>query len=222
MSVALAIEIQTARLDRVIADVLVTPFFACDRPLRGPAARADWRLCGRLSDHLQRGELTGEQGEAALLPTGGRIRAPLLLAVGLGPRSDFGEETLREVARSATERLLGLHSGIAGLALPSEAVSRINPHRAAGIVLEGVTGALSTRPSALRLRLVVTSEEAGRARSGLLEAASRLSSAELAIRVERSPDVPRHRPLASMPGTESPAGKPGSRVAPRGQRPRVL
>jgi hypothetical protein len=212
LSVALAVEIETARLDHVIADVLVTPFFACDRPLRGPAARADWRLCGRLSDHVQRGELTGEQGEAALLPTGGRMRAPLLLAMGLGPRSDFGEETLREVAGSATEKLLGLHSRIAGIALPGEAVSRLDIHRAAGLVLEGVTGALSKRPSALRLRLVVTPEEAGRARAALLETASRLSSTELAIRLERSPGARPHRRTASTPQPESPTAKPALRV----------
>ena len=113
MSVALALEIETERLDRVIADVLVTPFFACDRPLRGPAARADWRLCGMISDRLERAELTGELGEAAIFPTGGRMRAPLLLAIGLGPRPDFGEAALRELARGAARKLLGLRSGIA-------------------------------------------------------------------------------------------------------------
>ena len=219
MSVALAIEIQTARLDQVVADVLVTPFFACDRPLRGPAARADWRLCGRLAGHLERGELTGEQGEAALLPTGGRMRAPLLLAVGLGPRSDFGEETLRDVARSATERLLGLRSGIAGIALPGEAASRLDTQRAADLVLEGVTGALSEHPRALRLRLVVTPDEAGRTRAALLEAASRLSSTELAIRLERSPGPSPHRRTASTPQTESPTGKPTLRVKSLPRRP---
>ena len=214
MSVTLALEIETARLDRVIVDVLVTPYFACDRPLRGPAARADWRLCGVLSDRLQREELTGEQGEAALFPTGGRMRSPLLLAMGLGPRSDFGEEALREVARSATGRLLGLRSGIAGIAIPGETVSRLDTARAAGVVLEGVARALSERPSALRLRLVVMPEEAGRARSGLLETASRLSSSQLAIRLERSPGVPPDRRAISTPRTGPPAGKPASRVDP--------
>jgi hypothetical protein len=206
LSVALAIEIETARLEHVIVDVLVTPFFACDRPLRGSAARADWRLCGLLSARIQREELTGEQGEAALFPTGGRMRTPLVLAVGLGPRSDFGQETLREVARSATGRLLGLRSGIAGVALPAEAPSRLDTQRAAGLVLEGVAGALSARPSALRLRLVVTPEEASRARAGLLETASRLSSSELAIRLERSPGGPPHRRARPILQPGSPAG----------------
>ena len=210
MSVALAVEIETARLDHVSVDVLVTPFFACDRPLRGPAARADWRLCGLLSDRIRGEELTGRQGEAALFPTGGRMRTPLVLAVGLGPRSDFGEETLRAVARSAAERLLSLRSGIAGVALPGEAPSHLDAQLAAGLVLEGVTGALTRRPAALRLRLVVTPEEAGRARAGLLETASRLSSSELAIRLERPPGGLVHRRANPVLQAGSPAGKPAS------------
>ncbi len=137
MSVVLALEVETSSLEQVIADVLVTPFFSCDRPLRGPAARADWRLCGLLSERLQQEQLTGARGEAALMPTAGRMRSPLLLVIGLGPRSDFGEEALREVARSAAVRLLGLRSGIVGIALPGD--SRLAPrhlprdrHRARG------------------------------------------------------------------------------------------
>lgn len=209
---ALAIEIETARLDQVVVDVLVTPFFACDRPLRGPAARADWRLCGLLSNRLQRSALTGRRGEAALFPTGGRMRTPLLLAVGLGDRSDFGEETLREVVRSATEQLIGLRSGIAGIALPGETVLRLDTRSASGRMLEGIAGALSERASALRLRLVVTPEEAGRARAGLLEAASRLSSTELAIRLDRSPGAPPRGRAVFSPRRGVPAGKPAPRI----------
>jgi hypothetical protein len=212
LSVVLALEIETARLDQVIADVLVTPFFSCDRPLRGPAARADWRLCGLLSECLRREDLVGRQGEAALIPARGSMRSPILLVVGLGPRSDFGEEVLHEVIRSATLRVLGLRSGIVGIALPSDVASRLDTFRAAGAVLEGVAGVLSAHPSALRLRLLVPPEEAGRARSALLETASRLSSSELAIRLVQSPSI---RPLRSAVGTqrvESPAGETAPRV----------
>jgi hypothetical protein len=215
LSVVLALEIETERLDRVIADVLVTPFFACDRPLRGPAARADWRLCGMISDRLERAELTGELGEAAIFPTGGRMRAPLLLAIGLGPRPDFGEAALRELARGAARKLLGLRSGIAGIALPGETLSRIDAQRAASTFLEGVVEVLAAYPSALRLRLVVAPEESGRTRSGLLEAASSLSSSELAIRLERSSSAPPQRRSTLAAPTAAPAGRPASTVAPR-------
>jgi hypothetical protein len=190
----------------------VTLFFSCDRPLRGPAARADWRLCGLLSERLQREQLTGARGEAALIPTAGRMKTPLLLVMGLGPRSNFGEEALREVARSATARLLGLRSGIAGIALPGEVASRLDTSRAAGVVLEGVAGALSEHPSALRLRLVVPPEEAGRTRSGLLETAGGLSSSQLAIRLERSPGVASRRRAVPDHQVESSAGKSAPRV----------
>ncbi len=212
MSAALTLEIETVRPDQVIADVLAVFFFSCDRPLRGPAGRADWRLCGLLSELLLREELIGDQGEAALIPTGGRLRSPLLLAIGLGSRSDFGEETLREVARSAAARLLGLGAGVAGMALPGDAASRLGSSRAAAVVLEGIAAALRERSSALRLRLVVMPEEAGRVRSGLQETASRLSSSELAVHLERSPEVFPHRALAPSPGNGSPAGNPTSRA----------
>ena len=212
MSVVLALEIETSSLEQVIVDVLVTPFFSCDRPLRGPAARADWRLCGLLSERLQREQLTGARGEAALIPTAGRMKSPVLLAIGLGPRSDFGEEILREVARNAAERLLGLRSGIVGIALPGEAASRLDTSRAAGVVLEGVAGVLSEHPSALRLRLVVSPEEAGRTRSGLLETASRLSSSQLAIRLERSSGAPPYRRATPSQRARLPAGKSAPRV----------
>jgi len=212
LSVVLAVEIETSSLDQVIVDVLVTPFFSSDRPLRGPAARADWRLCGLLSERLQREQLTGARGEAALIPTAGRMRSPLLLVMGLGPRSDFGEEALREVARSATVRLLGLRSGIVGIALPGDAAPHLDTSRAAGVLLEGVAGVLSEHPSALRLRLVVPPEEAGRTRSGVLETASGLSSSQLAIRLQRTPGVPPHPRAIPAHRVETPAGKPAPRV----------
>jgi hypothetical protein len=204
--VALALEIETTRLDRVSVEVLVVPFFACDRPLRGPAARADWRLCGILSDRLERGDLTGEPGEAALLATGGRMRSPLLLAIGLGPRAEFGEETLRAVARTATRKLIGLRSGIAGLGLPAESVSRLDAQRAAGLILEGVAQALSERPSALRLHVVASQDEAGRVRAGLLETANRISGPELAVRLDHPRGDVLHRRGAATPTSRSPAG----------------
>jgi hypothetical protein len=146
------------------------------------------------------------------------MRAPLLLAVGLGTRSDFAAETLREVARSATERLLGLRTGIAGIALPAEAVSRLDSQIAAGLVLEGVTGALSEQPRALRLRLVVTPEEAGRARAALVEGARRLSSNEVVVRLERLAGGAPHQSPASMPRLEAPTGKPPPPIRSRPQR----
>ena len=39
----LSVDVISCAPERAEADALVTPFFESDRPLRGPAARADWR-----------------------------------------------------------------------------------------------------------------------------------------------------------------------------------
>ena len=77
-------------VDLVDLGELDLPFFADERPLRGAAGLCDWRLCGKLSQVLQRGRVTGALGEVTLVP--GRPRLPFdkLLLVGCGPGGDFG------------------------------------------------------------------------------------------------------------------------------------
>jgi hypothetical protein len=142
------------------------------------------------------------------------MRSPLLLAMGLGPRCDFEEGALREVAESATAKLLGLRSGVAGIALPGEAVLRLDAARATEVAIEGVARALFERPTALRLRLVVLPDEARQVRSGLLETASRLSDSRLSIRLDRFPRVPPDRRAPPAPRAEPPAGEPAPRPDP--------
>ena len=61
----------TARpLERVACDIAVAGFFTDERPLRGGAARADWRLCGGLSRRIESGDLSGKSGEAMLIGSG--------------------------------------------------------------------------------------------------------------------------------------------------------
>ena len=52
----------TLTLERVESDVAVAGFFTDERPLRGGAARADWRLCGGLSRRIESGDLSGRSG----------------------------------------------------------------------------------------------------------------------------------------------------------------
>ena len=90
MSAGLAIELETGPIERARVDLAIVGFSTTDRPLRGAAGRADWRLCGRLSRLIASGRIEGHAGEAALLPGGGGLRAPLLLALGLGPAGVAG------------------------------------------------------------------------------------------------------------------------------------
>ena len=76
MTVTWVIEMDDQPVERVRADLLVAPFFAGERPLRGAAGRLDWRLCGHLSEMLRRNAFDGAEGDLILVPTGASARAP--------------------------------------------------------------------------------------------------------------------------------------------------
>ncbi len=77
-----------------------------DRPLRGPAGRADWRMCGRISRHLLEGRFDGRRGENLLMGTSGRLVFPRLFLFGLGRLGDLDESGARRAASSAATVLL--------------------------------------------------------------------------------------------------------------------
>ena len=153
MSVTLPIEIHSGRLDHAEAEVIVAPFFESHRPLRGPAARVDWRLCGLLSDQLAEGRATGARGEAILLATGGRFRAPNVLAFGLGAKPGFSDRDLRVTGHDLLRRLGRLRIGRVALALPDEIMLGFPLEAATFAILRGVSDGLISQPIALHLQL---------------------------------------------------------------------
>jgi hypothetical protein len=105
-------------ITRVPAHVAVVVFFAGERPLRGAAGHADWRMCGALSRLIQRGRLSGAYGEAALVPASGGLRARWLLALGLGRPGELSAERAGEIARACVTRGLDLAAEVVALPLP--------------------------------------------------------------------------------------------------------
>lgn len=86
---------ELAKWEESGGDALVLTFFREDRPLRGAAGLADWRLCGRLSRLIKLGRVRGEAGESLLMPCGRRLPFRRILLFGLGPQRPFGEEIFR-------------------------------------------------------------------------------------------------------------------------------
>jgi hypothetical protein len=121
-------------------DALIVSFFNDERPLRGVAGLADWRLCGRISRLLRTGRLRGALGEVTLLPPAGK-RLPFgrLLLFGLGESdypAPFGEpeyrravKRLRDVAERAGARRYAVQP-------PGRATGLIAPRRALELWLE--------------------------------------------------------------------------------------
>ena len=85
-----------ARWDESKRDCLVLPVFKDDRPLRGAAGLADWRLCGRLSRLVKANKANGEAGETLMLPPGRRLPFSRILWFGLGESKGYSDERFRK------------------------------------------------------------------------------------------------------------------------------
>lgn len=85
-----------ARWDEAARDCLVLPVFRDDRPLRGAAGLADWRLCGRLSRLLKASKATADAGETLLLPPGRRLKFKRVMWFGLGDAKGYTDDRFRK------------------------------------------------------------------------------------------------------------------------------
>lgn len=136
-----------ARWDETARDCLVLPVFKDDRPLRGAAGLADWRLCGKLSRLVRANRATAEAGETLMLPPGRRLRFRRLLWFGLGDAKSYSDDRFRKdlawIAGVVTK------AGVTDWALqmPGRASGLIGARRAIEILLEDA--ALSDQPLTL-------------------------------------------------------------------------
>lgn len=210
MSGRLRIALETEPLERAEAEVAVASFFDGERPLRGAASRADWRLCGMISALLASGRLRGAAGEALLIPTEHRLRAPRLVVVGLGPAARFGAAELVDAARAIADRLLDLRVEVAALAIPGDWIGAVPVRPAAEACARGALEAVAARGGSLALGLLVPASNAGRALRGLETLLARAKSAGVALDLpDLEPETLDGRPPRAAAGVISPsAGRP--------------
>lgn len=125
-----------ARWDESARDCLVLPVFKDDRPLRGAAGLADWRLCGRLSRLVKASRATADAGETMLLPPGRRLRFERVIWFGLGEAKGYTDERFRK----DLAWILGVvtQAGVAdwSVQLPGRASGLIGARRAVEIIFE--------------------------------------------------------------------------------------
>ena len=131
-----------ARWDETERDALLLPFFADERPLRGAAGLADWRLCGRLSRLIKAGRASGARGETVMLPPGRRLRFRRLVLFGLGDSKGYDDERFRRDVRRVREVAAGAGMTDFALQAPGRATGLIGARRALELWLDeaGVVG----------------------------------------------------------------------------------
>ena len=125
-----------ARWDESARDCLVLPVFKDDRPLRGAAGLADWRLCGRLSRLLKSNRATADAGETLLLPPGRRLPFSRILWFGLGDAKGYSDERFRRDLARIVSVVTAAGANDWALQAPGRASGLIGARRAVEIMLE--------------------------------------------------------------------------------------
>jgi hypothetical protein len=125
-----------ARWDESARDALVLPVFKDDRPLRGAAGLADWRLCGRLSRLVKSNRATAEAGETLLFPPGRRLPFSRILWFGLGDARGYSDERFRRDLARIIEVVTAASATDWALQAPGRASGLIGARRAVEIMLE--------------------------------------------------------------------------------------
>jgi hypothetical protein len=199
MSARVELSVETTPFERIEADLAVAGFFLDERPIRGAAGRADWRLCGVVSELLENGRLRGKVGEATLVPSMGRLAAHRVLLLGLGRRSSFRVGRARDTSHAAAQRGLTLGARSVVLAPPvggPDAFSR----QASGIVRGAIEAAREATDAGgwLRMSLALPPSQAREALESLEKAVEADEADELrwmglsdASRRAASPGAPR-------------------------------
>jgi hypothetical protein len=112
-----------------VGDALVVPVWSDVRPLRGAAGLLDWRLCGRLSQMIREGRVSGALHEKLLLVTN-RIPWRRVLAVGVGVSTAFDEGAFRSTIDCSLQTLRGIGASSVAIALPGRDIDLIRPDQA--------------------------------------------------------------------------------------------
>jgi hypothetical protein len=190
VSARLDVTLDPGPLERVRCELAVIFFFESDRPLRGGAGRADWRLCGQLSELLRAERIRGAVGEAVLIPTAGGLAAPRLLGLGLGARNRFDGDGCFALGREALARGLGLRVASIALQLPDPAAGDLDMRERLEALVNGAAAGLAGSDAAMCLNLVPGAAELPAARSSLPEISVR-APAGVAVQLFRAAAVKR-------------------------------
>ncbi len=166
----LSVELTRVPIERTRVEVAIVTFFEDDRPLRGCAGRADWRLCGRLSRLVSERRVQGRRGEAVLVPTRGGMQAPLLVAIGLGSRKGFDNRDWEATVWDAVDRALKLGASTVALPLCEAELDDLALFQRAEALVRGARRALADRGGELHLRVVPPGPETHRAAEALRKA----------------------------------------------------
>jgi hypothetical protein len=148
-------------------EVLVLGFFEDERPLKGSMGWVDWRLNGKLSQLCIERKVTGEWGEATLIPSEGRMAPRLNLLLGLGKIRGYDILRIREVSSNLWHVLQKMCVPSACVSLPCGGAYKVDCGKLLAVFLEEGVHRADGKPHGIeeawiRNLQVLFAEEGGR------------------------------------------------------------
>ncbi len=131
-----------ARLEEILAEVVILFHLADEPSPRGRLGWVDWVLGSALSRLRARGKFAGERGLTVLLSTDGKLCADRILVLGLGSRRDLSLPVLYRLSYQAAQTVLQLRCTQIALDIPSRAFPQQPPEQIRRAFLEGFTAEL--------------------------------------------------------------------------------
>jgi len=116
------LSLETRDLARARADMLVVGRHAGEARLSPALQALDGALDGLLSRVLAAETFDGKAGQSSHVYTNGRLAAPRVLVVGLGPKKEASAEAVRRAAAHGARRARDLGAVSAAMFLPGEGV----------------------------------------------------------------------------------------------------
>ncbi|HAM55799.1 MAG TPA: leucyl aminopeptidase [Candidatus Rokubacteria bacterium] len=116
------LSLETRDLARARADMLVVGRHAGEARLSPALQALDGALDGLLSRVLVAERFDGKAGQSSHVYTNGRLAAPRVLVVGLGPKKEASAEAVRRAAAHGARRARDLGAVSAAMFLPGEGV----------------------------------------------------------------------------------------------------
>lgn len=116
------LSLETRDLARARADMLVVGRHAGEARLSPALQALDGALDGLLSRVLAAEKFDGKAGQSSHVYTNGRLVAPRVLVVGLGPKKEASAEAVRRAAAHGARRARDLGAVSAAMFLPGEGV----------------------------------------------------------------------------------------------------
>jgi leucyl aminopeptidase len=116
--------------------VVVNLFEGVTSPGGGTGA-VDRALDGAITKLIEQGDIRGKYGELVLFPTFGKIPAPRVLVAGLGKRSEFTVDRVRDLSAEIARRLRSARVQRFATITHGAGAARLDPRACAQAIAEG-------------------------------------------------------------------------------------